>query len=58
MKSRKVIGNATLVLGAALLFFSVAGASVVTYPIYAAFYYAAALGLSLITAGLLTLANL
>jgi uncharacterized membrane protein HdeD (DUF308 family) len=46
-----------LFVGSAAVLFAVGGAGTVTYPAYTAYYYAAATGLSLIVAGLISLIN-
>ena len=47
------IGKAAIVIGVALIMYAVAGASVVTYPEYATYYYSAGAGIVTILAGLL-----
>ena len=51
------LGKAALVAGSTLTIFAGAGASIVTYPAFFAYYYAAASGLSLIVAGLVSIAS-
>jgi hypothetical protein len=53
----KLLGKAALLLGTALVLFSVAGASTLNYPAYFAYYYASATGLSIVVGGLLALVN-
>ena len=52
---RMIVGKFALWLGSTLALLSVAAASIVTYQTYAPEYYAAAMGLSLVIAGLLTI---
>ena len=51
----RLFAKMTLIAGSGLVFFAIAGASVITYPTYAAYYYSAATGLTLILAGLISL---
>jgi uncharacterized membrane protein HdeD (DUF308 family) len=53
MLNTVAIGKAAIVIGAALIMYAVAGASVVTYPEYATYYYSAGAGITMIIAGLL-----
>jgi hypothetical protein len=47
------IGKIALVVGTALIMFAVGGASVVTYPQYALYYYSAGAGITTIITGLI-----
>lgn len=47
------IGKIALVVGTGLIMFAVAGASIVTYPQYALYYYSAGAGITTIIAGLI-----
>jgi len=49
------LAKIALFVGSAAVLFAIGGAGTVTYPSYTAFYYSAAIGLSLIVGGLLTL---
>jgi hypothetical protein len=49
------LGKFALWVGSTLTFLTIGGAGTVTYPSYTAYYYSAAIGLSLIVGGLLTL---
>lgn len=47
------LGKVAIVVGTALIMYAVAGASVVTYPQYAAYYYSAGAGITTIITGLI-----
>jgi len=47
------IGKAAIVVGTALIMYAVGGASIVTYPQYATYYYSAGAGIVAIIAGLI-----
>ena len=54
----KALAKTALAVGSALTFFSVAGASSLTFgPTYFVYYYLAATGLSLIVTGLISFIN-
>jgi hypothetical protein len=53
----KKLSKIILILGSGLVLFSIAGASVATYPSYSVYYYSAASGLSLIVAALVSTIN-